>query len=327
MKDDDYLFDRSGAPDEEVQRLEALLGEQRYVPGSFAPRPTPLRRARWAVPLSLAAAAAVVIAVSFGLDKRRPVATSPSGVPSEMSPVTPGPALAILEGKGATVGGAAPGAMLPSSAWLETREARVRLTMAIGTLDLEPDAALRIVAMDATHQRVELARGTLSAKVRAPPFTFVIDTPEVRVVDLGCAYVLVVDGKTHAGSLGVTSGFVQLERGARKVIVPRGARASFGGGRIATPIEDDAPPALRAALATFEGGAADVAPILSLARKEDDFTLLDLAVRTEGPTRAAVLKRLVALVGLADGASLEVPLEGVLDKWQQKLRIERLERR
>lgn len=71
-----------------------------------------------------------------------------------------------------------------------------------------------------------------------------------------------------------------------------------------------------------------MAPILAVARKEDDFTLLDLAVRSEGAARAAVLKRLVALVGLADGATLDAPLENVLEKWQTKLRIpERLERR
>ncbi len=327
MKDDDYLFDRSGTPDPEVERLEALLAEQRYPKGSFVPRPPARRPARWAVPVALFAAAAVVVALAVGLEKRRPVVTTPSALPSEVASAKAGPALAILEGSGATVGGATPGAMLPSSAWLETRTARVRLTMAIGTLELEPDAALRVVTMDETHQHLELARGTLSAKVRAPPFTFVIDTPEVRVVDLGCAYVLTVDPKTHAGSLAVTSGFVQLERGTRKVIVPRGAQAGFGGGRIATPVEDDAPPALRAALATFEGGATDVAPILALARNKDDFTLLDLAVRTEGAARAAVLKRLVALVGPAEGAAIDAPLESVLDKWQQKLRIDRLERR
>ncbi len=116
MKDDDYLFDPGSAPDDEVQRLEALLKANTSPARS---RPVPPRRDDARAGRSRSRSRprrAVVIAVSFSLDKKRPVATSPTGVPSEMSPAIPGPALVILEGKGATVGGAAPGAMLPSKA-------------------------------------------------------------------------------------------------------------------------------------------------------------------------------------------------------------------
>ena len=60
---DDYLWDRSGEPDPEIQRLEELLGTLRYQPKPL--RPLQLRPRRNYVPL-LAIAATLAIALLAG---------------------------------------------------------------------------------------------------------------------------------------------------------------------------------------------------------------------------------------------------------------------
>jgi hypothetical protein len=57
---DDYLWDRSGEPDPQIQQLEEILGTLRY-----QPRPLPLKRRPNFVPL-LAIAATVAIALLAG---------------------------------------------------------------------------------------------------------------------------------------------------------------------------------------------------------------------------------------------------------------------
>lgn len=327
MKDDDYLHDPTAPEDPEVARLERLLRSERYVPGSFQPRPAArprLGRRPVLVGVALAAAAAALVWLSV---RRAPSTLSPRPVASEQAPVGSGPSLALIEGHGATVAGATPGATLPSKAWLESHEALVRLGLSVGTVDLSPDGALRVLVADPERQHLELARGRVAVRVSATPEAFVIDTPEARLVDLGCAYTLEYDPIVRAGAVTVTSGFVRVERGARRVVVPRGASLRFGRDGVESPVESDAPPALRAALTAFEKGAADVAPIVAAARAVDDHTLLDLAVRTSGAARAAVLARLVALVGLPAAVSPDTSLEGALGAWHAHLRTRRLERR
>jgi hypothetical protein len=66
---DNYLWDRSGEPDAEVQELEALLGELKYQPRPLQ-IPSTLRagtsRRRYFIPLAIAAAIALVL-VGAGL--------------------------------------------------------------------------------------------------------------------------------------------------------------------------------------------------------------------------------------------------------------------
>lgn len=324
MKDDDHLYDPTAPPDPEVARLETLLRTERYVPGSFQPRPpakAPSRLRRPALIGALLAAAAALVVWSI----RRPSSPlAPHAVTSEQAPTRDGPSLAVLDGSGAKVAGGTPGATLPSKAWLESHDALVRLGFAVGTVDLSPEGSLRVLVAEPTRQHLELARGRLAVRVTAAPEAFVIDTPEARVVDLGCAYTLEWEPLLRVGAVTVTSGFVRVERGARRVVVPRGALLRFGRDGVESPVEIDAPPALRTALAAFEKGATDVTPIVGAARAADDHTLLDVAVRTSGAARAAVVARLVTLVGLPAGVTADASLEGVLEPWRLHLRARRL---
>ena len=62
---DDYLWDRSGPPDPEIERLERLLGRFRGSPSALAPRPSSfLPRPSIAY---LAIAASLLAACALGL--------------------------------------------------------------------------------------------------------------------------------------------------------------------------------------------------------------------------------------------------------------------
>src|SRR5688572_4566134 len=70
-EDDGYLWDRSGPPDPEIERLEALLGPLRHrgvVPRVEARRPAAaLQVARWIPSLSAAAMLLIVVAAAWFL--------------------------------------------------------------------------------------------------------------------------------------------------------------------------------------------------------------------------------------------------------------------
>ena len=62
---DDYLWDKSGDPDPQIQQLEEILGALRYQPQPLRYEPNVLRRRRNYFPL-LAIAATVVVALLTG---------------------------------------------------------------------------------------------------------------------------------------------------------------------------------------------------------------------------------------------------------------------
>ena len=101
----DYLWDKSGEPDAEVQRLETLLGELRFEPGRKLELPpemiVPARsRSGWYAAFAVAAALALMIlaGVWFAVVKRHSskasdlrVVENPTGA-SPSKPVEPAPA-------------------------------------------------------------------------------------------------------------------------------------------------------------------------------------------------------------------------------------------
>jgi len=76
---DNYLWDRTGEPDAEVQQLEDLLGSLRYQPRPLEIPPTMnVRRKRAFIPLAIAAAIALLMIgaglwVRFANSNRRPI--------------------------------------------------------------------------------------------------------------------------------------------------------------------------------------------------------------------------------------------------------------
>ncbi|MBL9205575.1 MAG: FecR domain-containing protein [Opitutaceae bacterium] len=194
--------------------------------------------------------------------------------------------------------------------WLETdSDSRARLAVGtIGEVNLEPNSRLRLLGTAAQDHRLRLERGTLRAFIWAPPRLFFVETPSATAVDLGCAYTLSVDD-AGGGTLHVTSGYVALESGARRALIPAGllclTRPGKGPG---TPFSQDAAPELRAALERFDftaGGEVALEAVLRLAGSGDVVTLWHLLTRAPAPRRADVFERLARLHAPPAGVTRE----------------------
>jgi len=329
---DDYLWDGSGEPDPEVQRLENLLSRFRHA----RPRPEfpaterPARRIWFPIllPRLVAAAAAIALVVAgtwFFLRASRPAweVTRVAGAPRV------GSEQIMQKGR------------LAIGEWLETdssSRAKIRVG-AIGEVEVEPETRIRLVQARSTEHRLALVHGKMRATIWAPPRFFYVETPSAVAVDLGCRYTLQVDS-TGAGLLRVTYGWVAFEQRGRESFVPAGAlcetRPGVGPG---TPYFEDASGAFRAALAKLDfepsgiagtasgGGRAEaLEAVLSEARQQDALTLWHLLSRTSDVEQEKVYARLAALVPPPAGVTREGVLRGtretqhhMLDLWWDSL--------
>src|SRR5262249_7008261 len=156
---EDYLWDRSGPADPEVERLEKTLAPLRY---RMQPLPEARRQMRTSVARwPIAAAAAVGLAAI--------------GIAELGAPRAAGPAWQVA------------GMNLRRGQMLRTGATAVRLeSEAVGRVDVAPNSQLRAIG----GKRLELVRGGLDAYIWAPAREFVVDTPSARAVDLGCRYTL-----------------------------------------------------------------------------------------------------------------------------------------
>jgi hypothetical protein len=268
---DDYLWDGSGEPDVEVQKLEALLGRYR----SAAPMPdfkrvaVIRRRPRW--PLAVAAAlilCAILTAVRFYTPANRWRAIESSG--------------------NADV----PHSILQAGDVVQTERGSVRLqSPAVGTIDLGANTTVRLIENRSRRHRLALAAGTIHAKTTSQPGVFVIDTPKARAIDLGCEYTLTI-APNGGGELHVIAGWVDLTHGYEQSLVPQGASALIDSdGSLTVPVFDDAAPAFRAAVRNH-----DMATIVALSRTRDALTLLNLFRDATPDDRVLLYDRLNQLV-------------------------------
>ncbi|HXH63351.1 MAG TPA: FecR domain-containing protein [Gemmatimonadales bacterium] len=198
---------------------------------------------------------------------------------------------------------------------------RARITLTIGTVDLEPGSRLRAIAVGGREQRFALERGAISARVDAPPRVFIVETPSATATDLGCAYTMRVDSAGN-GELHVTAGVVELGMAGRRAIVPIGARAALRAGvGPGTPTVDDAPVLLRTALDAFDfgnGGPGALAAALAAARPADGLTLWHLLSRAPASMRGLVFDRLAAIAPPPAGVTRDGVLRldaKMLDAW------------
>ena len=60
----------------------------------------------------------------------------------------------------------------------------------IGSVEVEPNTRLRVVAAQPGEHRLALERGEIRAKITAPPRLFFVETASGTAVDLGCEYKL-----------------------------------------------------------------------------------------------------------------------------------------
>ena len=341
---DDYLWDGSGTPDPEVQRLEGLLRPLRYQRAAPA---APARRSRaWRAPLAIAAALLVAAAGAFlawralggagggggGTDgTAAPGSALPAGLAAAGAPRSW--AVTLLAGAPSWSGAGAGGARLERlavGAWLETDSAtRANIEVAdIGHVELEPNTRVRLVETRPDEHRLALARGTIHAAVSAPPRLFLVDTPSATAVDLGCEYSLAVDPVSGIGRLEVTRGQVELDAGPGRppAFVPAGMACETRPGRgPGTPARPGASAAFRTALAAldFEGGGdAELVVALAEANSADALSVWHLLAHVAPATRAHVYDRLADFYAPPAGVTREATLAlepAALARWRDKL--------
>jgi hypothetical protein len=332
-KPDDYLWDGSGEPDPEVQRLERALGSFRHplpalpnLMGRSEERPLdvsrvpPSRRSVASFVLPLATAAAVVTLV--GLAAWYAAGAGKAGY-----------AVAAAAGAPRVAGGAIEkhGRLRPGQ-WLET-DATSRATIevgAIGRVDVESNTRVQMVGARAGEHRLSLAEGRIQATIWAPPRFFFVETPSAVAVDLGCAYTLDVDSH-GAGLLRVLHGWVGFEFEGRESFIPEQAmcrtRPGVGPG---TPHFENAPSVLVDALTAIDFGdapakraAVDVA--LHAARRTDALSLWHLLTRVEAADVGRVYDRLAELVPPPAGVTRDGVARGnrrMLDQWWNELGLQ-----
>lgn len=192
------------------------------------------------------------------------------------------------------------------SRWLETKpneSATVTITD-IGQVAVDPGSRVRLLNTGPAQHRFELTRGTLHARVTAPPRLFVVETPTASAIDLGCAYTLKV---TDEGSeLTVESGMVSLAGKGREVTVLEGMRAVSSASRApTTPVAIDASPAFIEAVAQFDRDGSAVEQLLILARPADAATLWHLLPVVPGVRRSAVFGMLRSMVRAPESLTVE----------------------
>src|SRR5215470_16782721 len=331
---DDYLWDGSGEPDPEVQKLENLLGRYRHNQPASAFDQVVVEqsaRRRWRFPvfsfsLQLAAVAAVLVVgvAAFIIYRTR-----------EMKNAGPAWEIARIEGSPRvgwhSLGANSKTAQLKVGQTLVTDSAsRASITLdETGTIEVDPASRLRVLASGVNRKRLSLERGTIHATIWAPPGEFVVDTPSAVAVDLGCVYTLHVDD-SGAGLLRTTMGWVGFKLNGHESFIPAGAvcatRPKIGPG---TPYFEDASASFRDALNKFD--FAKITPpernallgtLLVDARKDDALTLWHLLSRVSDAERAGVYDRLAALAPPPKDITREGILrldQKMLDSWWNSL--------
>ncbi len=300
---DDYLWDRSGEPDLEVARLESLLGRYRHDSsaewsgGLSARRPGELRarRSTW---LAVAAALIVIfasVAIWFAVRFRWRNDAAWDIVHVEGAPTLDG---RVIDANARF----AVGEELRTDA-----KSRVTVRVArVGELEVSPNSRVTLVDTGSRRHRLRLDRGSISARVWAPPFVFGVRTPAGLASDIGCAFTLryAEDG----GAVHVTSGWVDFDGSTRSSLIPADAVAELREEGPGTPYYTDASPELRAALRAFDFGGDRNAlrRVTAAARPRDAMSLLHLLEHARGnEDRALLFDALSALAPPPPGVTRE----------------------
>jgi hypothetical protein len=328
---DDYLWDGSGKPDPEVQKLEKALARYRHNQPAPAFEQIPEISAvkehrrlfgfRFTFQLAAVAATLVIAATLFYFLRR------------SNSVLDSGPAWDVTRLEGAPkIGwkalGANSGVAKLSAGQTLVTDGSSRASISLeetGRVEVDAGSRLRLVANGPGRKRLSLEHGTIHAVIWAPPGQFVVDTPSAMAVDLGCVYSLHVDD-SGAGLLRTTMGWVGFKLNGHESFIPAGAvcqtRPKIGPG---TPYFEDASQAFRDALFRFDFEASTLAArhellgvLLTEARKDDAMTVWHLLSRVSEGDRAGVYDRLATLAPPPAGVTREGVLRldrPMLDAW------------
>jgi hypothetical protein len=332
---EDYLWDGSGEPDPEIQKLENSLAKFRHegqAPEfpeiSAARQPRFWQRlgsSKWSLGLA-AATVAVLFMAAFGILRwsQKLGTTSGPGWDVESIAGTPKVESSFFRGKAGTTKLGIGQTLVTDS------HSKANISIAdIGTVNVEPNTRLRLVAGGHGHNRLALDRGTIHAYIWSLPGEFTVDTPSAIAVDLGCSYTLEVDD-AGAGVLRTKLGWVGFKLGAHEAFIPAGAvcltRPKLGPG---TPYFEDASESFREALSKFDFAAgtpaersAELSKILAESRQRDALTVWHLLARVGESERGSVYDRLTTLVPPPSGVSRDGIRrldQKMLDLWWNQL--------
>jgi hypothetical protein len=330
----DYLWDGSGEPDPEIQKLETALGRYRH----SQPAPSfekiagtrPVKQywrsfsLRWSYQLGAVAAIVLLAAAVFLV--LRPQPTENAGTSWAVARLEGAPRVgwrSVGEKSGPLKLGIGQTLVTDSSS-------RATITLdETGRVDVDAGSRLRLVTNGPGRKRLSLERGTIHATIWAPPGEFVVDTPSAVAVDLGCIYTLHVDD-SGAGLLRTTMGWVGFKLNGHESFIPAGAvcktQPKIGPG---TPYFEDASASFRDALSKFDFAATTPAErnallgiLLVDARKNDALTLWHLLSRVSDADRTRVYDRLASLAPPPAGVIREGILRldrPMLDSWWNSL--------
>jgi hypothetical protein len=328
----DYLWDASGKPDPEIQRLEKMLLTFRHATASVPPFPalTAIQRPSFAnrfwLPCFATATLIALVLTANVIIRRGPLYIENNKQGWSVASLEGTPQIGEM-----VISNDRENTKLRVGQTLETN-ATSRASISdqdLGEVKVDPNSRVRLLQADDNRKRIQLDVGTIHAMIWAPAGQFVVDTPSAIAVDLGCAYTLQVfpDG---SGTIRTSLGWVGFHLNGRDSFIPAGAMCPthprVGPG---TPYFEDAPEAFRNALAqldfnatTEEARASALKNILSLARPRDGLTLWHLLSRTDGKNRELVYDRFAALVppppGVTRDGILRLQTE-MLDSWWNAL--------
>ncbi len=310
----DYLWDKSGDPDSDIERLERALSvfAQTTPPPDLHSVRLPaevVRPAKSGRYVGLALLAASLLLVVGGLTAV--FRFHPSVRAWQVTRATGESSLTVGD-------------------WLETgAQERASFNVAnIGQVVMEPRTRLRLINTRTGHHRLELARGTMHATIWAPPNQFFVETPSTLAVDLGCAYTLTVDDE-GAGLVSVLVGWVGFKWRDRESFIPAGSacatRPHIGPG---TPYNERVSPQYREALSTLDfnprspEAPAALTLILDESMERDEVTLWHLLSRVPAADRDRVFDRLSVFAPPPAGVTRDGIRAGdgaMLDAWWDAL--------
>lgn len=294
----DPLWDPDLPGDGELERLTAMLGAYRHVPGPVPAAP-PLRRGRRRLfPL---AAAAALVACAIGIAAWVPWRLQWSEH-RQWAVQTDAHSLPATLAVGQTLATAA------------TQSATLQVAR-IGRMQVMPGTRIRLADTRTGHHRLELLEGRIRARVWAPPGHFGIAAGASETVDLGCEFEMSRTPQGE-GTIHVTSGWVMHGVEGQETLVPAGSTLDFNSQRSGIPLATGASAGFRTAVDRFDRAMAAgqrradaEALIAHEATAADRFTLLTLLTRYPALASGPLYPRLAAMF---DGA----PAPGHRAAWQ-----------
>ena len=301
----DYLWDPTLPADPDIAAIEAAVRPFRFGHTPLRRRTPRRRMARWPAVAVLAAASVLLMVMSWRGSRDWSVQTLyGGGIQQSLQLAGPAPL---------------PGSMIRTDS---VSAARLRLGR-LGTVDLDPASELRVTGVGGNAATLYLARGTMHARIWAPPRNFVVRTSGATATDLGCVYSLTADSAGN-GVLAVTQGAVALSFGQATTLVMAGMAAKlYEDARTGAPYPLDAPPAYQRAVLAADRGRITQETLSAIAAARGvgpAVTLVHLLPHVPSELQSLARRTIAGMVSPPDSGMLLQELDGAaLAAWTERI--------